>query len=71
MSDVQETRFSDLVKKRLSPDQDKARSLWTRLAMDYERGGPNAVRDYLATEQQRLEERIQTLLDQVEDEFNG
>ena len=71
MSKDQEPRFSDLVKTRLSPQEEDARTLWVPLAEDYERAGPDAVRVYLAAEQQRLVERVQVLLDEIEGEIDG
>ena len=71
MSKNHATRFSNLVKTRLSQHQDEARTLWVPLAEEFDRAGPDAVNEYLDAEKQRLVERVQTLLAQVEGSIDG
>ena len=66
-----ESRFSDLVTGRLSRDQEEARNLWSPLAQELNRAGPDAVNEYLAAAKQGLVERVATLLAQVEEKVNG
>ena len=68
---TEEGRFSDLVTGRLSPGQEEARNLWTPLAQELNRAGPDAVNEYLAAAKQGLVERVETLLAQVEERING
>lgn len=70
MSKDHEKRFSDLVTSRLSPHQEQVRTLWTPLAQEFDRAGPDAVNEYLAAAKQQLLERVETLLDQVEDRID-
>ena len=70
MSKDQEMRFSDLVTSRLLPDQEQTRTLWVPLAQEFNRAGPDAVNEYLDAAKQRLVERMETLLAQVEDQID-
>ena len=65
MNEEQDTKFSELVRRRLASEE-KARSLWTPIAQEFDRDGPDAAKEYLNAERQRLENRVQSLLDQVE-----
>ena len=64
MKKTQSTRFSDSVEKRLASEE--ARELWGPTAQEFDREGPDAAREYLVAERQRLEEQVQRLID----EFN-
>ena len=65
MDEMQETRFSELVGKRLRSDE-QARQLWIRIAEEFDRSGPYVASELLDAERQRLEERVQNLLNQFE-----
>lgn len=67
MSEPYEMRFSELVGSRLASEEE-ARALWNPLAQELDRGGPDAARAYLNAECQRLEGRIQNLLEQIREE---
>ena len=68
MNSAREIRFSLLVGRRLEPEEEDARELWIPVAQVFDRDGPDAARAYLDAEGQRLEERIQSQLDQVNGE---
>ena len=65
MSEIREPKFSELVGEQLAPEE-QARNLWIPIAQEFDRDGPDAAKEYLDAERQRLEERVQNLLDQVE-----
>ena len=65
MSETQDPKFSELVGEQLASEEE-ARSLWMPVAQEFDRGGPDASKEYLDAERQRLEEHILNLLDQVE-----
>lgn len=71
MSKDPQPPFSDLVTARLSPDQEEARTLWFPLAQELNRTGPDAVNEYLDAAKQALEDRLKSLLDNVEGEIDG
>ena len=64
MSEEQNTKFSEFVGRRLA-SAEEARSLWTPIAQEFDRAGPDAAKEYLDAERQLLEERVHSLLDQV------
>lgn len=66
MSQEEELRFTELVTRQLSSEEDAVRSLWTQIAEEFNRDGPEAAHEYLDAERQRLEERVQNLLDEFE-----
>lgn len=65
MNKTENTRFSELVKKRLMSEE-QARQLWMPIADEFDRSGPDVARELLDAERQRLEERVQNLLNQFE-----
>lgn len=65
MNKMQETRFSELVGKKLMSEE-QARMLWKPIAEEFERSGPYVASELLDAERQRLEERVQNLLNQFE-----
>ena len=71
MSKDPETKFSDLVRSRLSHNHGEARTLWVPLAQELDRAGPDAVNEYLAAQRQALEGRVEALMSQVEDRIDG
>ena len=62
MVESQDTQFSELVGRRLSSEE--SQSLWIPIAQELNRvgGGPDAAKEYLDAERQRLEERVKNLL---------
>ncbi len=62
MAESQDTQFSELVGRRLSSEE--SQSLWIPIAQELNRvgGGPDAAKEYLDAERQRLEERVKNLL---------
>ncbi len=62
MAETQDTQFSELVARRLSSEE--SQSLWIPIAQELNRvgGGPDAAKEYLDAERQRLEERVKNLL---------
>ena len=66
-----ETRFSERVTMCFSSEQEDARSLWVPLAQEFDDSGPDAVREYLAAQRQRLVERVKRLIGEVEERING
>ena len=62
MAGSQDTQFSELVGRRLSSEE--SQSLWIPIAQELNRvgGGPDAAKEYLDAERQRLEERVKNLL---------
>ena len=53
--------FSATVTQDLDPD---ARELWAPMADNFEREGPDAVKNYLDAELDRLEGNVRSLLEQ-------
>ena len=58
-------KFSELVTNLLSSEE-QARELWTPTGQEFDRAGPDAAKEYIGAEQQRLEERVKNLLAQVD-----
>ena len=71
MAKSRDTQFSELVGRRLSSEE--SQSLWIPVAQELDRvgGGPDAAKEYLDAERQRLEERVVNLLDQTKDLLGG
>lgn len=67
MAEPGNVRFSKLVEQRLSSEE--SRSLWVPIAQELDRvdGGPEAAKEYLDAQRQRLEERVENLLSQVKE----
>ena len=65
MTEEQPNQFSASVGKLFSSEDDDVRALWLSVAQEYDRSGPDAAREYLATEQQSLEEQVKRLLGQI------
>ena len=65
------SRFSELVGLRFSAEQEDARSLWVPLAQEFDSSGPDGVKEYLAAERQRLVERVEKLVLEVEEQIDG
>ena len=64
MSETQKPQFSKVVESRLASSED-SRGLWLPVSEEFDRAGPDAAKAYLDAERQRLEQRIQNLLEQV------
>lgn len=60
MSNEEGYRFSEAVRAKLSDDA--ARELWEPVAQEFNRAGPDAAREYLNAEMQRLREQVQKRL---------
>ena len=56
--------FSEIVAQQLDPDSGE---LWSPIAAQFEREGPEAVRTYLDAERERLENNVTDLLDQFKE----
>ena len=65
MSDSQETRFSELVAKKLMGKGEGARTLWLPLAQEFDRGGSDDVKQYLDAQKQQLEGQIENSFSQI------
>ena len=67
MDETKMPQFSELVEKQLSSDEN-SRELWRPIADEFNRGGggPDAAKEYLDAEAQRLLERVEKFLGQVE-----
>lgn len=63
--------FAELVSRNLAPGKEDAETLWTSIAQEFARGGPDAANEYLDAERQRLVERVGRLLGDVEGRKNG
>ena len=66
-----EIPFSEMVGIGFSVEQEEARSLWVPLAQEFDTAGPDAVKEYLSAERQRLVERVKKLVAEVEERING
>lgn len=62
--------FSDLITSKLSPSQEEVRSLWTPLAQELDRAGPDAANEYLDAAKQQLVERVESFLSRVQEMIN-
>ncbi len=69
MTESRDTKFSELVGRRLSSEE--SQSLWIPVAQELDRvgGGPDAAKEYLDAERQRLEERVENLLSQAKSQL--
>ena len=65
MSEGQDVRFSELVARRLASEGEEVRSLWTPIAQEFDRGGPDAAKRHLDAQQQSLKERVESLLNLI------
>ena len=65
MSERQDVRFSELVARRLESEGEEVRSLWTPIAQEFDRGGPDAAKWDLDARQQSLKARVENLLNLV------
>lgn len=65
MTEEQPNQFSASVGKLFSSEDDEVRDLWLSVAQQYDSVGPDAAREHLTTERQRIEERIKRLLGQI------
>lgn len=68
MNQEKDLQFTELVRRQLLSDEEVVRSLWLPAAESFDRDGPEAVNKVLEAEQQRLEERVRTLLSEFESE---
>jgi hypothetical protein len=57
--------FSQKVTQQLEPD---TRELWTPMADNFDREGPEAVKTYLDAERDRLEGQVRNLLKQFKED---
>ena len=69
--DNQSVSFVESVSRSFSPGKEDAETLWTSVAQEFIRGGPDAANEHLAAERQRLVERVRGLLVDVEGRING
>ena len=65
MDETKTPQFSELVEKQLGSDEN-SRELWRPIADEFDRGGPDAAKESLEAEAQRLLEHVEKLLGQVE-----
>lgn len=71
MSAGDEATFSELVRLSTSDDQDGARTLWVPLRNQFDREGPDAAREYLLAQRQRLVEQVEKQLHQLDGRIDG
>ena len=62
MDSEQGYRFSEAVRSKLASDA--ARELWEPVAQEFNRGGPDAAREYLDAEMEQLREQVQRRFDE-------
>jgi len=69
MAELQDIKFSELVGRSLSSEE--SHSLWIPVAQELDRigGGPDAAKEYLDAERQRLEKRVENLLLQAKSQL--
>ena len=65
MNEQPDVKFSELVARRLVSEGEEVRSLWTPIAQEFDRGGPEAARRHIDAQQQSLKERVESLLNLV------
>ena len=71
MATHEDARFSELVGLAFSSDHPAARTLWVPLAQQFDRDGPDAVKEYLDAQRQQLADYVRKLLSQVEEQIDG
>lgn len=71
MATHEEDRFSVLVERSFSVEQESARTLWVRMAQEFDREGPGAAKEYLAAQRQMLVDQVKRLLDPVKERIDG
>lgn len=67
MSDSQETRFSELVAKKLTGEGEEVRALWIPMAQEFNRGGSDQARLYLDGHKQQLQDRMENLFSKIDE----
>ena len=67
MSAEQDREFTDLVRRSVPASEEALRSLWMPIAAEFNRGGPDAVREYLSERQEQLQGTILNLLSEFEE----
>lgn len=65
------TTFSQLVRLGTSAQQCGARTLWVPLRNQFDRDGPDAAREYLLAQRQRLVDQVEKQLGQVDGRINA
>ena len=70
MSAEQAREFTDLVRMSLPASEEELRSLWRRVAEEFNRvgGGPDAAKQYMDVTQRQLGDRVQGLLSEFEED---
>ena len=71
MSTGKEVSFAELVRLSTSEAQDGARTLWVPLRQQFAREGPDAAREYLLAQRQRLVEQVEKQLYGVDERIDG
>ena len=66
MSEEQPIQFSAAVGKLLSSTGNNVQELWTPIAREFDRAGPDAAEKYLEAQRQQLEERVENLLKEID-----
>ena len=61
MKKGQGTSFRELVERALQSNEEP-RSLWLPTSQEFDRSGPEAAKQWLESERQRLEQRVENLL---------
>ena len=67
MPDEQPPKFTDLVSAQIAPDEEAVRTMWIRVAQEFDRGGPDLAMQSLSGWQQGLVENAESLLRQFEE----
>ena len=67
MDESKETRFGELVAKKLTGEGEEVRALWIPIAQEFERGGSDRVRLYLDAQKQQLEGQIENFFSRIDE----
>ena len=67
MGETQEIQFSEMIKRRLVSEGEEVISLWKPIAQEFDRNGPDAAKLWLDALRQGLENKLESLIDQVEE----
>lgn len=69
MAESRDTKFSELVGRRLSSEESQSLRIPVAQELDRVGGGPDAAKEYLDAERQRLEQRVENLLSQAKSQL--
>ena len=68
MPNEQPPKFTDLVARQIEPDDEAVRTMWIRVAQEFDRGGPDLAMECLSGDRQLLVGIVESRLLSFEEE---